>query len=211
MDHTQDRTRDHIHLILIIDNGMIKTQRRCTLCTGFFYMKIKEVSLVAVHVVRRGETLSSISLDYRRPLAEILAVNSISNPNVIYPGQLIIIPGLPDANTIPYSIEISIANRKLVLKENGIIIKTYPIAVGRMLFETPVGNYVIVNRQPNPGGPFGAMWLSLSKLSYGIHGTNDPSSIGKAVSRGCVRMYNQDVLQLASMVPNGTSVLIRPS
>ncbi|ART76145.1 L,D-transpeptidase [Sutcliffiella horikoshii] len=172
---------------------------------------IKEVSVVAVHVVRRGETLSSISLDYRRPLAEILAVNSISNPNVIYPGQQIIIPGLPDANTIPYSIEISIASRKLVLKENGIIIKTYPIAVGRMLFETPIGNYVIVNRQPNPGGPFGAMWLSLSKLSYGIHGTNDPSSIGKAVSRGCVRMYNQDVLQLASMVPNGTSVLIRPS
>ncbi len=166
--------------------------------------------MLAVHVVRPGETLSSISLDYRRPLTEILAVNSISNPNVIFPGQQIIIPGLPDANTIPYSIEISIANRKLVLKENGTIIKTYPIAVGRMLFETPVGNYIIVNRQPNPGGPFGAMWLSLSKLSYGIHGTNDPSSIGKAVSRGCVRMNNQDVLQLASIVPNGTRVLIRP-
>lgn len=171
-------------------------------------MKVGET--LAVHVVKRGETLSSISLDYRRPLAEILAVNSITNPNIIYPGQQIIIPGIPDANTIPYSIEISIANRRLVLKENGVLIKTYPIAVGRMLFETPVGNYIIVNRQPNPGGPFGAMWLSLSKLSYGIHGTNDPSSIGNAVSRGCVRMLNQDVLQLASIVPNGTRVQIRP-
>jgi len=54
------------------------------------------------------------------------------------------------------------------------------------------------------------MWMSLSKEHYGIHGTNDPSSIGKAVSRGCVRMYNQDVLQLASIVPNGTPVSIRP-
>jgi lipoprotein-anchoring transpeptidase ErfK/SrfK len=63
----------------------------------------------------------------------------------------------------------------------------------------------------NPGGPFGVLWLSLSKQGYGIHGTNDPSSIGKAVSHGCVRMHNRDVLQLAEKVPNGTRVIIRPS
>ncbi|NQD52198.1 L,D-transpeptidase, partial [Bacillus altitudinis] len=60
----------------------------------------------------------------------------------------------------------------------------------------------------NPGGPFGAYWLSLSKVHYGIHGTNNPSSIGKAVSRGCIRMYNQNVIELASIVPNGTPVTI---
>ncbi len=48
-----------------------------------------------------------------------------------------------------------------------------------MLFDTPIGNYIIVNKQPNPGGPFGAMWMSLSKEHYGIHGTNDPSSLGR--------------------------------
>lgn len=154
--------------------------------------------------------MSLIARDYRRTLTEVLAVNRLINPNIIIPGQQIIIPGLPDANTIPYTIEISIANRRLVLKDKGIVMKTYPIAVGRMLYDTPVGDFIIVNRQPNPGGPFGAMWLSLSKLSYGIHGTNDPSSIGNAVSKGCVRMYNQDVLDLASIVPNGTSVFIRP-
>lgn len=154
--------------------------------------------------------MSVIARDYRRTLAEVLAVNRLTNPNIIVPGQQIIIPGLPDANTIPYTIEISIANRRLVLKDKGIVMKTYPIAVGRMLYDTPVGDFIIVNRQPNPGGPFGAMWLSLSKLSYGIHGTNDPSSIGNAVSKGCVRMYNQDVLDLASIVPNGTLVFIRP-
>lgn len=55
------------------------------------------------------------------------------------------------------------------------------------------------------------MWLSLSKKSYGIHGTNDPSSIGKAVSKGCIRMYNAQVNELAKIVPNGTGVYIRPS
>jgi len=80
-----------------------------------------------------------------------------------------------------------------------------------MLSATPTGDFVIVNREPNPGGPFGTMWLSLSKKSYGIHGTNDPSSIGKAVSKGCIRMYNAQVNELAQIVPNGTGVYIRPS
>ncbi|MCM3616469.1 L,D-transpeptidase family protein [Sutcliffiella horikoshii] len=165
---------------------------------------------MAIHIVKPGETLNLIAMDYRKTLAEILAANRISNPNIIVPGQRIIIPGIPDAETIPYTIEISIANKRLVLKDKGVVIKTYPIAVGRMLYNTPIGDFIIVNRQPNPGGPFGVMWLSLSKLSYGIHGTNDPSSIGKAVSKGCVRMYNRDVLELSSIVPNGTRVFIRP-
>jgi lipoprotein-anchoring transpeptidase ErfK/SrfK len=79
-----------------------------------------------------------------------------------------------------------------------------------MVTATPVGDFVIVNREPNPGGPFGAMWLSLSKIHYGIHGTNNPSSIGKAVSLGCIRMHNHNVLELASIVPNGTRVSIKP-
>ncbi|MDX5475775.1 MAG: L,D-transpeptidase family protein [Bacillaceae bacterium] len=164
---------------------------------------------MATHVVKTGETLSTIALDYRRTLQQLLQANPLTNPNLIYPGQQINIPNLIAKELIPYSIEVSINSRKLTLKKDGIVIRTFPIAVGRMLFDTPVGDYVIVNRAPNPGGPFGAMWLSLSKLSYGIHGTNDPSSIGKAVSKGCIRMYNEDVLQLASIVPNGTAVYIR--
>jgi L,D-transpeptidase ErfK/SrfK len=162
------------------------------------------------HIVKQGETLASIALDYRISLQQLLAANQIYNPNLISPGQVIIIPGLPDISTIPYSIDISIKKRRLTLKLRGKTIRTYPIAIGRMLFATPVGNYVIVNREPNPGGPYGAMWLSLSKRHYGIHGTNNPSSIGKAVSKGCVRMYNKDVLELASIVPNGTPVHIHP-
>ena len=164
---------------------------------------------MATHIVKAGETLNTIALDYRRTLQHLIQVNSITNPNLIYPGQQIKIPNLTPKELIPYSIEVSINNRTLHLKKDGLLLRTYPIAVGRILFGTPVGDYVIVNRAPNPGGPFGALWMSLSKLSYGIHGTNDPSSIGKAVSKGCIRMFNQDVIHLASIVPNGTAVSIR--
>lgn len=161
------------------------------------------------HTIKRGETLSSISKDYRVSIAQLLAANpSITNQNMIYVGQTIRIPGLPNPETIPYRIVISKSARTLQLFRNNQLIKTYPVAIGKMLTQTPAGSFVIVNRQPNPGGPFGAMWLSLSKSGYGIHGTNNPSSIGQSVSHGCVRMHNRDVLELASQVPNGTRVMI---
>ncbi|MBM7704679.1 L,D-transpeptidase family protein [Metabacillus iocasae] len=163
------------------------------------------------HFVKPGESLASIAIDYRIPLSTLLAANPLPNPNVISPGQVIVIPNLPDKESIPYSIHVFLTERQLELRDKGDVVKTYPIAVGKMLSATPIGNFVIVNREPNPGGPFGTMWLSLSKISYGIHGTNNPSSIGKAVSKGCIRMYNKDVNELASIVPNGTGVYIRPS
>ncbi|NMD72523.1 L,D-transpeptidase family protein [Bacillus sp. DNRA2] len=163
-----------------------------------------------IHIVKTGETLYQISRDYRTPYSEIVRANPGINPNVLYPGQRINIPGIPPSHTIPYKIEVSVNQRWLRLYRNGVLQKQYPIAVGRMLFHTPVGEYIIVNHAPNPGGPFGTMWMSLSKDHYGIHGTNDPSSIGKAVSHGCIRMYNRDVEELAATVPNGTAVVIHP-
>ncbi|TKC16329.1 L,D-transpeptidase family protein [Robertmurraya kyonggiensis] len=163
-----------------------------------------------IHTVKLGETLNQIARDYRTPLAAILSANPSINPNVIYTGQSIVIPGFPPIHTIPYTIDVSINNRRLILLKDGVQQKQYPIAVGRMLHDTPAGNFIVINRAPNPGGPFGTMWMSLSKEHYGIHGTNDPSSIGHAVSRGCIRMHNHDVEELASIIPIGTPVLIHP-
>ncbi|GGP16087.1 L,D-transpeptidase family protein [Oceanobacillus neutriphilus] len=163
-----------------------------------------------IHIVKPGETLHQIARDYRIPIQTIINANPTLNPNVIYSGQSIIIPGFSSANTLPYQIDISVNNRKLTLLKDGVQQKQYPIAVGRMLHGTPVGNYIVINKAPNPGGPFGTMWMSLSKEHYGIHGTNDPSSIGKAVSHGCIRMYNQDVEELAGIIPIGTPVFIHP-
>jgi L,D-transpeptidase ErfK/SrfK len=163
-----------------------------------------------IHTVKPGETLNQIARDYRTPLSSIIRATPAINPNLIYPGQSIVIPGFPSPDTIPFTIDVSINNRKLTLYKNAVFQKQYPIAVGRILHGTPVGNYIIINKAPNPGGPFGTMWMSLSKQHYGIHGTNDPSSIGKAVSKGCIRMYNPDVEELARTIPIGTRVNIHP-
>ncbi|VEF49505.1 murein transglycosylase [Bacillus freudenreichii] len=109
---------------------------------------------------------------------------------------------------MPYWIDVSTKTHKLRLFLGKRLIKTYPVAIGKMLTPTPTGTYKIINKHPHPGGPFGAMWMGLSKPHYGIHGTNKPSSIGKNVSHGCIRMYNHDVLELAAMVPVGTKVVI---
>jgi lipoprotein-anchoring transpeptidase ErfK/SrfK len=108
-----------------------------------------------------------------------------------------------------YRIIINLSERRLHLLEQEKVVRSYPIAVGRIALQTPQGEFTIVNKAPNPGGPFGALWMGLSKPHYGIHGTNDPSSIGKMVSHGCIRMYNHDVLELSKLVDIGTHVSIR--
>lgn len=162
-----------------------------------------------IHTVLPGDTLAAISANYRVSIPRLYA----ANPGFrhLYPGQKLIIPGLPEPSSIPYLIKVSVNKRKLTVYRNGRFVKLYPIAVGKMLTKTPIGKYVIVNRQYNPGGPYGVMWMSLSKAGYGIHGTDNPASIGNAVSHGCIRMFNRDVLQLAEMVPNGTTVIIQPN
>jgi lipoprotein-anchoring transpeptidase ErfK/SrfK len=112
------------------------------------------------------------------------------------------------SDTMAKWIGVSTTKHQLTLYENSSSIKTYPIATGKILTQTPFGTYTIINKDPNPGGPFGVLWMGLSRPHYGIHGTNNPSSIGKSVSHGCIRMYNHDVLELSSLVPIGTSVVI---
>ncbi|SDY07122.1 LysM domain-containing protein [Evansella caseinilytica] len=163
-----------------------------------------------IHTVKPGETLWQIAEDYRLPLQTIIQANSGIHPDVLYVGQRINIPGFPPTETIPYSIHVSLANRKLTLYHNNQLQKVYPVGLGRILHETPVGDFIIINKAPDPGGPYGTMWMSLSKKHYGIHGTNDPSSIGYYVSKGCIRMFNHDVEELASFLPIGTPVSISP-
>lgn len=109
-----------------------------------------------------------------------------------------------------YRIIVDLSDKRLYLLDGNVVVRGFPVGIGKMLTQTPVGEYTIVNKQRNPGGPFGAFWMGLSKPSYGIHGTNNPASIGHEVSHGCIRMYNQDVLTLSSLVPVGTRVTIRP-
>lgn len=114
-----------------------------------------------------------------------------------------------------YNIRVSLSKRRLYLYDGTRLVKTYPVGVGKIAAQTPRGDFHIINKVPYPnsykGGPlsvFGTFWLGLNKPHYGIHGTNNPVSIGKYVSRGCIRMYNKDVEELARKVPIGTPVKI---
>ncbi|WMJ79261.1 L,D-transpeptidase [Clostridium sp. MB40-C1] len=107
-----------------------------------------------------------------------------------------------------YTITINTSTRKLTLFKNGASYKTYLVGVGKPSTPTPKGNFRIINKALNPGGPFGARWMGLSIPGYGIHGTNNPSSIGKRVSNGCIRLYNANVIGLYNLVPIGIPVKI---
>ncbi len=88
--------------------------------------------------------------------------------------------------------------------------KIYPVAIGKWSTPTPLGEWVIRDMTSVWKGPFGARWMGLSCPfgGYGIHGTDDPSSIGWETSGGCVRMYNHDVIELYDWVAPGTPVTI---
>ena len=62
---------------------------------------------------------------------------------------------------------------------------------------------------PGPNGPVGVVWIDLTKEHYGIHGTPDPETIGRAQSHGCVRLTNWDAARLAEMVSGSTEVLFQ--
>jgi len=114
---------------------------------------------------------------------------------------------------------VSVPGRKLVLLEGDRVLRIYDVAVGKPSTPTPQGKFAIINRVPNPtyyassgtvapgtNNPLGSRWMGLSAKGYGIHGTNVPSSIGKAASHGCVRMRKQDLEELFEMVTVGTTV-----
>ena len=67
-------------------------------------------------------------------------------------------------------------------------------------------NHGILKIPPGPNGPVGSVWIALSEPTYGIHGTPDPSKIGKTESHGCVRLTNWDAEELAKNVAEGVSV-----
>ena len=114
---------------------------------------------------------------------------------------------------------VSLADRKLVLFEGERVLRVYDVAVGKRSTPSPQGKFAIINRVPNPtwygpgtvvapgkSNPLGSRWMGLSAKGYGIHGTNVPTSIGKAASHGCIRMRKQDLEELFEMVTVGTIV-----
>ncbi|MHB9093160.1 MAG: L,D-transpeptidase [Eubacteriales bacterium] len=110
-------------------------------------------------------------------------------------------------------IQIYTYDRQLYFVRGQRAAKAYPIAVGKPETPTPTGTYHIANKAVNPGGVLGTRWMGLDIPDgpYGIHGTFQTDSIGRAISNGCIRMYNQDVEELFNQVRVGTTVVIDQS
>ena len=123
-------------------------------------------------------------------------------------------PGARDRKIV-----VSIPDRKLAVVDSGRVVKIFSTAVGAEKTPSPTGTYQIVRRVTDPTwyskgkvvgpgkqNPVGTRWIGLSKKGYGIHGTNNPASIGHNASHGCIRMRNRDVEELFTMVAVGDEV-----
>ena len=116
---------------------------------------------------------------------------------------------------------VSIPDRKLALVEDGRVLRVYKVAVGARVSPSPTGEFKVVSRLSNPtyyhtgvvippgrNNPLGTRWIGLDRRGYGIHGTNEPRSIGKAASHGCIRMAKADLEQFFEEVQVGDVVEI---
>jgi len=150
------------------------------------------------------------------------------------PGASIFVPNVGERDTSGRvaRLEVDKGPRALrALGENGELIAFYPASIGSQEKPAPSGRFKVrkvakdptyhydpkfkfkgvhTNRKltvaPGPNNPVGAVWIDLTKESYGIHGTPDPERIGKTYSHGCIRLTNWDALDLAKRVHKGTPV-----
>jgi lipoprotein-anchoring transpeptidase ErfK/SrfK len=119
------------------------------------------------------------------------------------------------------TIVISIPDRKLALLESGRVVKVYPVAVGSDATPSPSGEFRIRELITHPtyyapgkvigpgkANPLGTRWIGLGQRGYGIHGTNEPGSIGRNASHGCIRMNKADVEELFDQVRAGDLVVL---
>ncbi len=98
----------------------------------------------------------------------------------------------------------------LTLLSNGEPVRKYPVAVGRPGSETPVGTWKVTDKSDEPAPGTGTHWLGLNVPcgNFGVHGTDNPWSIGTYASGGCVRLHNAHIQEFYPLVSPGTRVII---
>lgn len=139
---------------------------------------------------------------------------------------MVLVSSIPVSNAATH--QLIIINSKyntLNYYENYTLVRKFKCATGKSSTPTPQRKTTIVNKIKNrpyykggiPGGdprnPLGKRWMGLNMYgygtTYGIHGTNDESSIGKHISGGCIRMHNKDVEWLYNKIRVGATVIIK--
>lgn len=157
------------------------------------------------------------------------------NPDADFtkPGTIITVPDIGrDLQTRVHRIEADKTEREVrAFDANDKLVARYPASIGSANTPSPSGTHTVVNKAqdpqytydpsgsaqpgmssglvvlaPGPNGPVGNAWIGLSKKTYGIHGTPEPSMVGIAESVGCIRLTNWDALELARLVRTGVRV-----
>lgn len=123
---------------------------------------------------------------------------------------------------------IRLQSRKLEHYEGDRLVGIYDIAVGQTDWETPTGNFAVLDMRRNPlwqhpiteeaiatgpDNPLGSRWIGFAHeegYHIGIHGTNQEELVGQAVSHGCVRMREADIQALFEEIAIGTPISVRP-
>lgn len=189
------------------------------------------IGVIQGHTVQEGETFLDIARNYGLGFNELEILYPSIDPWIPKVGTRLLIPTqwiLPP--TSKQGIVINVPEMRLYLfYPKTQMARTYPIGIGDLDFETPLGTYHVVSRQvnpawtvpkslrqkygvsfmpPGPENPLGTRWLGLSRKGYGIHGTDFPWSVGRLVTHGCIRLYPEHMEQLFTQVEVKTPVEI---
>lgn len=186
--------------------------------------------LTGTYTVQSGDVLVKIAPQFNVPHEALMRVNNIRDASRLRVNQrLKIIRG-------PFHVKIDKSEFRMDVYLRDLYVHSFPVGLGRN--GTPTGKWTVKNRLKNPryyppasspykhevaaddpNNPLGERWIGLEGVSgeaqqqegYGIHGTIDPHSIGKAVSLGCIRMHNDDVEFLYDLlVADKSTVTVKP-
>lgn len=167
-----------------------------------------------VHEIVVGDTLGALAQKYGTTIDLIKISNGLTSNTIRVGQKLRIWIGT-------FNIFIDKSQNLLTLKDGDEVLKVYTVSTGAGNI-TPVGEFKIVSRlidpvwfnkgivvpPESPQNVLGSRWLGFDLSGYGIHGTIDPETIGQQVTAGCVRMRNEEVEEIYSIVPRGTQVVI---
>jgi L,D-transpeptidase ErfK/SrfK len=183
------------------------------------------------HGLVAGETLVKLAVDAGVGYQNLLNANPGIDPWLPPEGHAVLLPyaTLPPER-LQRGITINLAEYRLFYWADNDAPRFYPVGIAEEQATTPEGDFVILNKisnpvwkvpkavrrerrlpaslPPGPDNPLGEFWLGFSKAGHGIHGTNDPFGIGRRASRGCIRLYAQDIRDLFGRVQVGTPVRI---
>jgi len=173
-----------------------------------------ETPKTVLHEVKSGDSLAKIAKLYNTTIEFIKKSNNLTG-DVIRVGQkLRIWKGA-------FSVFVDKSQNILILKCDDEVVKVYNVSTGKNN-STPIGTFKIVDKLVNPvwfksgaivppespDNILGTRWLGFDNPGYGIHGTTEPETIGQQITAGCVRMRNQEVEELYSLLPVGTLVTV---